>query len=71
MWGGQNNEKPSTKTIHFKMLITCPCHYHSPGDDNDIQNIVLLTYDEGPWVASLPGRGFLGKKRFKTPDLKE
>lgn len=28
---------------------------------------ILLTYDGGPWVASLPGWGSRGKKRLKTP----
>ena len=31
---------------------------------------LLLTYKGGPWVADLPGRGSLGKKRFKTPAVK-
>jgi hypothetical protein len=31
MWGGQNNGKLSTKSIHLKMLITSPCHQGVPG----------------------------------------
>jgi hypothetical protein len=29
----------------------------------------LLTYDGGPWVAGLPGRGSLGNKIMKSPRL--
>ena len=44
--------KRSTKSIHFKMLITSTCHYQSP----------FLTYDGDPWVASFPG-----KEKFENP----
>lgn len=57
----------SGKTIHqiyLKMLITWPCHYHSPDDGR--KKHILLIYDWGPQVVSLPGWGYLGKKRLKT-----
>lgn len=40
MWGDQNNEKLLTKSIHFNMLITCPCHYSQ----------------DKQWVTGLPGQ---------------
>lgn len=58
MWGCQINEKLSTKSIHFKMLITS-CHYNSLDDTTFFAMMgvpgLLVCLGWGPWL--------------KTPDL--
>jgi hypothetical protein len=67
---GQHNENLSTKSIHFKILITFPCNYHSPDDKTrQLGKHFFAKISWGSLGCQFSWVGVPGQEKFEAPDL--